>query len=340
MKIGLVGYKGSGKSTLFEWLTGAAADPAMGHTTQAAMASVPDDRMEAVCEIYRPKKSTLAALEIVDTPGLSRTHEGSAAKLVMIREAGCLVLVVGAYNGAPAADLANFQDDLLIADLAIVAGRIERLRESLKKPRPDRDELRHELELLGPLYESLETGKPVRELELSLEQQRAIRSFQLFTEKPRLVVVNVADDEEDTQQFDSLAPAGAQCIALPLALQLELQRMDAAERAEFCREMNVASCDRGSLIRSVMEASRQMLFFTVSDKEVRTWMIPRGSTAVEAAGAIHTDLARGFIRAEVMSCDDLVRLGGEREVKAQNLMRQEPKSYVVQDGDVLYVRHG
>ncbi len=103
MKIGLVGYKGSGKSTLFEWLTGAAADPALGHTTQAAMAPVPDDRVEAVSEIFHPKKTTLAALEIVDTPGLSRTHEGSAAKLVMIREAGCLVLVVGAYDADPEA---------------------------------------------------------------------------------------------------------------------------------------------------------------------------------------------------------------------------------------------
>jgi ribosome-binding ATPase YchF (GTP1/OBG family) len=226
-----------------------------------------------------------------------------------------------------------------MADLAIVGGRIERLHQSLKKPRPDRDQLRHELDLLTPVHQALEAGTPLCQLQLTPEQQQATRSFQLFAEKPRLVVVNVAEDEPDPQQFASLAPPGSCCIAVSLALQLELHRMDPAERAEFCREMNVTAYDRGSLIRSIVAAARQIVFFTVSAKEVRTWMIPSGGAALEAAGAVHTDLARGFIRAEVMNCDDLIRLGGEREVKAHNLMRQEPKSYVVQDGDVLYVRH-
>ncbi len=134
MKIGIVGYQGSGKSTLFEWLSGKAPDPALAHTLQSAMAEVPDARVEPLCQVYQPKKITLAGLELVDTPGLSRTHEGNAARLALLREAGCLLLVVAAFGGAdPIADLATFEEDLMLADLSIVSGRIERLKDSLKK---------------------------------------------------------------------------------------------------------------------------------------------------------------------------------------------------------------
>jgi GTP-binding protein YchF len=338
MKIGIVGYQGSGKSTLFEWLTGVAADPALAHATQHAMATVVDDRVAALCQIYRPKKVTQAALELVDTPGLSRTHEGSAARLGKIREAGCLVVVVAAHDGSdPLADLRNFEDDLLIADLDIVSGRVERLRESLKKPRPDRQEQQHELEVLEPLLATLDTGTSLRSVEMTPEQTKATRSFQLFTEKPRLAVINVAEDEQADREFQSL-PEGTQAVAVSLSLQLELSRMTEQERLEFCREMGVAVFDRDSLLRRIMQTSGQMLFFTAGEKEVRTWMLRQGGTAVEAAGNIHTDLARGFIRAETMTCDDLLRLGSEREVKAHNLMRHEPKDYVIQDGDIINIR--
>jgi hypothetical protein len=141
MKIGLVGYQGAGKSTLFEWLTGAPHDPAQAHQGQSAMAPVPEPRVPLLCQVYQPKKITLAALELVDTPGLSRSHEGNAARLGLIREAGCFVLVVAGFGGAdPLADLASFREDLLLADMEIVSGRIERLRESVKKPRPNREQ--------------------------------------------------------------------------------------------------------------------------------------------------------------------------------------------------------
>jgi ribosome-binding ATPase len=147
MKIGIVGYQGSGKSTLFQWLTGVVPNPAHAHQAQTAMATVPDPRVASLCEVYKPKKVTQASLEMVDTPGLSRSHEGSAARLAMIREAGCLVVVVAAFDGSdPMADLTNFEDDLLIADLDIVSGRIERLHDQIKRPRPNRDELQKELD--------------------------------------------------------------------------------------------------------------------------------------------------------------------------------------------------
>ena len=147
MKIGLVGYQGSGKSTLFHWLTGVAPDPALAHIGQSAMAPIPDPRIEQLCKVYHPKKVTLAALELVDTPGLSRTHEGNAARMGMIREAGCLVFVVAAFSAAdPAADLRSFDEDLVLADMEIVTNRLQRVEDSLKKPlpRPEHLQLEHE----------------------------------------------------------------------------------------------------------------------------------------------------------------------------------------------------
>jgi ribosome-binding ATPase YchF (GTP1/OBG family) len=340
MKIGIVGYQGCGKSTLFHWLTDVEPDPAHTHLTQTAMATVVDQRIDGLCEVYHPKKVTQASLEIVDTPGLSRTHEGSAAKLAMIREAGCLVIVAASFDGSDAAgDLASFEDDLLIADLDIVSRRVERLRDEVKKPRPNRDELQKELETLEPMLRVLEEGGALRDQQLSLEQSKAIRSFQLFSEKPRLVAVNVSDDDDDVQRFQQIGGSGAACVVLSLGLQLELAQMDKLERAEFCQEMGVSPVDRNQLVRRIMDVSGQMLFFTAGEKEVRSWMIHRGGTAVEAAGNVHTDLARGFIRAEVMTVSDLVRLGSEREIKAHNLLRKEHKDYVIQDDDILLIQH-
>jgi ribosome-binding ATPase YchF (GTP1/OBG family) len=341
MKIGIIGYQGSGKSTLFEWLTGEPADPALAHATQSAMATIVDPRVVELQKIYQPKKTTQAALELTDTPGLSRTHEGSANKLAQIREVGCLVVVIAAYGGNDAlADLRNLDDDLLIADLDIVTGRIERLREQVKKPRPNRDELKKELEALEPLPQEMEDGKHLRDMELSADQQNATRAFQLFSEKPRIVIFNVADDEqEDTQRWTVQAPDNAQAVAVSLSLQLELVRMPESEREEFCREMGVSLFDRNTLLHQIMDVSGQMIFFTTGDREVRTWMIRKGATAVDAAGLVHTDLAKGFIRAEVMTCDDLIRVGSEREIKAQHLLRHEHKDYVVQQGEILLIRH-
>jgi ribosome-binding ATPase YchF (GTP1/OBG family) len=338
MKIGFVGYQGSGKSSLFTWLTGVAADPSLAHTTQSAMAIVPDDRVASLCQVYRPKKVTQAGLEIVDTPGLSRSHEGNAARLAAIREAGCLVMVTASHTGAnPAADLQGFEEDLLLADLEILTGRIERLRESVKKPRPNRDEQIAELEALESLLAIIEQGQALHTVNLTPDQKKATKSFQLLTQKRRLVIVNAADDQTLPEGFT--APEGVQTIPVSLSLQLELDKMAPEERAAFCAEFEVRAIDKGEVLRTMMHASGQMLFFTAGEKEVRTWMIHRGGTAVEAAGEIHTDLARGFIRAAVMTCDDLVRLGSEREIKAAGLLRQEPKDYAIQDGDILEIRH-
>ena len=340
MKIGIVGYQGCGKSSLFHWLTGVEPDPSLIHSTQMAAASVPDERVQPLCDIYQPKKITEAKINLIDTPGLSRDHEGSAGKLALIREAGCMIVVVPAFSGAKAVDdLKSFEEDLLIADLDIVTGRVEKLRESVKKPRPNRDMEIAELEALEPILEQLENGVSTRDLKLTDTQAAAIKSFQLLTNKPRMVVVNVADDETEPEKHLAGIDPAMKSAAFSISLQLDLQQMSAEEGREFCEEMGLTPYQPDQLLRDIMDASGQMLFFTCGEKEVRTWLIPKGATAHDAAGGIHTDLARGFVRAETMTCDDLFRLGSEREVKAQNLMRKETKDYVVQDGDILHILH-
>lgn len=341
MKIGLVGYSGSGKSSLFHWLTGVAPDLASAHTGQSAMASVPEARVEQLVKIYRPKKVTLASIELVDTPGLSRTHEGNAARLAQLREAGCLVLVVAAYGGSnPASELRAFEEDLLLADMEIVSNRLGRISETMRKPIPrqEHEQLEHEEATLKLVLDAMESGKPLRSEDMTDDQLKVTRAFRLFTEKPRMVVVNTADDEENPARFNQGMPEGIVVFPVPVRLELELAQMTPEDRLAFVEEMGLTPADRDRLIRTMMDVSGQMIFFTAGEKEVRTWMLRSGGTAVEAAGNIHTDLARGFIRAEVMTVHDLVRLGSERDVKAQHLMRQEPKDYVVKDDDILLIR--
>ena len=343
MKIGLAGYQGSGKSTLFEWLTGVRPDAALAHTSQHAMAPLADPRIEPLAKIYRPKKIVSAVLELVDTAGLSRSHEGNAARLAQIRETGCLVLVTGTFEpGRNAlADVDGIADDFLLTDLETVSSRIERLRESVKKNRPERDAELAQLAALEPLIAALESGTPLSEAGMNDEQLKVTRSFRLLTEKPRFVVFNTLDDSNDAKSLvDQLAARTPplRSVAVPARLELELLQMDPEERDTFRQEMGIVSFDREALLRMLLDASGQMLFFTANEKEVRTWTLPQGGTAREAAGGIHTDLARGFIRAEVMKAEDLIRLGSEREMKAHGLVRQEPKDYVVQDGDILNIR--
>ncbi|HEY1598336.1 MAG TPA: DUF933 domain-containing protein [Pirellulales bacterium] len=339
MKIGLIGYQGAGKSTLFEWLTGIAPDAAKSHTGQSAMAPVPEPRIADLCKIYQPKKITQASLELVDTPGLSRTHEGNPARLGLLRDCGCVIMLVAAFDRAASAqqDLNRFQEDLLLADMEIVSGRVDRLRDSVKKPRPNREQEIAELAALEQVLAAMEAGKPLAESAMTEDQLKATRSFRLLTEKPALVVLNIADDEDPAARAAAVG-GDRPLIAVRVGLELELARMTPEERTEFERDLGLTGSERDQVLRTILEVSGQMLYFTAGEKEVRTWMMRKGGTALEAADNIHSDLARGFIRAEVMTVGDLVRLGSERELKANNLVRQEPKDYVVKDDDILNIR--
>lgn len=340
MKIGLVGYQGGGKSTVFELLTGIVPDTAKAHSGQLGVATIPDARFERLLELYHPKKETPAKIELFDTPGLSRSQqEGNAQRLGIIREATALVHVIGAFGGAdPIADAESFADDLVLADLSVVSNRVSRLRKDVTKPRPDRDELQEELAALEPVEAALSDGQSLAGFEFNEVQERVCKSFSLLTRKRQLTVVNLADSEVDADVISKLEQAGHHVLAAPVGLELEVQALSADERAEFAAEMGLGEPCRERLLRAIFDVTEQITFYTCDEKEVHAWLLKRGATALEAADSIHSDLARGFIRAEIMPTADLIRLGSERELKAAGLQHVEGKDYCVQDGDEIVIR--
>ncbi|MCL2711183.1 MAG: DUF933 domain-containing protein [Planctomycetaceae bacterium] len=338
MKIGLVGYKGSGKSLLFQWLTGVAPDPALSHSSQSATAAIPEARFEALAKIYNPKKITYAGLEIVDTPGLARDQHGNPARLAQLREADALVWVIPVFDGSdPGKEIAAFKEDAIIADLEIVLNRIEKVIDQNKRPVPraEHERLEFELSVLELLQAGLESGNPLPEEQLTQEQQRVVRGFRLLSGKPKMMIINTPDDETDLEQYTPNNLAATPSVAVSVALESELSKMPPEEKTSFLEEMQLPSSDKAAVLHTILDASGQSTFITAGEKELRTWLLPKGGTAVEAAAAIHTDMAKGFIRAEVWRVEDLIRLGSERAMKAENLVRREPKDYVVQDGDIL-----
>ncbi|MDO5554864.1 MAG: DUF933 domain-containing protein [Planctomycetia bacterium] len=338
MKIGLVGYKGSGKSTLFTWLTGEQADISLSHASQSAMAVIPEPRLNDLAVLYKPKKITQASMEIVDTPGLSRDQQGNVAKLGYLREADYLVCVVPVFEGSDVEkEMVAFEEDLILADLEIATHRIEKLQEQLKRhlPKDDLQKLQLELDTLEMIRQGLENGHPVLARDMDEDQYKVTRSFRFLTEKNRMILVNTGDDETEHDQYQRYTQPDVPVVAVSVGLEVELEKMSEQERTEFLNEMGLTSTDRDALLRKLMDYSGQMVFLTAGEKEVRSWLMKKGGTALDAAGCIHTDFLKKFIRAEVMRCDDLVRLGSERDVKAANLNRREHKDYVVQEGDVM-----
>lgn len=340
MKIGLVGYQGSGKSSVFELLTGTKPDPAKTHTGQLGTAVLPDPRFDGLVKHFNPKKISPARIELFDTPGLSReAGETNNQRISIVREAEALVHVIGAYAGGdPAADARRFEDDLILADLQVVQNRIERLEQSVKKNRPDREQSQIELKELKPIEALLQEGKLLREVEFTEDQEKFTKSFSLLTRKAQLLLLNTADATVDESLLAKLRSQGYLVVAAPLGLELEVQALDESERAAFAADFGLGEPSRERVLRAIFEATRQITFFTSDEKEVRAWLLRKGSTALEAAGTIHTDLARGFIRAEIMAVDDLLRLGSEREVKAANLYHTVGKDFVMRDGDEIVVR--
>ncbi len=340
MRIGIVGYQGTGKSTIFELLTGIKPDVSKAHSGQAGTTVVPDQRFEQLVQIYQPKKQTPARIELLDTPGLSRRESAAnAQRLGIIRETTALVQVVGAFlGGDPIAEVQDFVTDLVLADLAVVAKRIERLEKDSTKPVPNRDQLKAELESLRPIAECLEQGNTLIEMAFDEFQEQATRSFSLLTRKRHLVLLNTADARVDQSTVDRLEAEGYPVLSAPLGLEWEVNQLPEDDRALFAEEMGLGVSSQARVLSAIFELTDYITFYTCDEKEVHAWLLKRGSNAVEAAGTIHSDLARGFIRADVMSTDDLIRLGSEREVKAAGLQRTEGKDYIVQDGDEIVIK--
>ena len=340
MKMGLVGYAGSGKSTVFEWLTGVKPDPAASQRGQVGIARIHDERLDWLSRHFKPKKTTAATLEVVDTPGLLPTErKDNPRRLAILREADGLLVVLTGFTGDPAQELKNFRDELLFADLEVVSNRVGKLESQMKKPKPakEKEADQRELDLLQRIVSTLEGGKTTASLGLSEEQEKTIRSFQLLTLKPEMALLNVDEGRIGRAIPPELLALSPRALQAPVKLEMELADLPEADRDTFIKEMGLAGFSRDRMLRDIFYGMGRIVFFTMGEDECRAWPIHEGDTAVEGAAQIHTDLAEGFVRAEIVPFEEFKRVGSMKEAKAQGVYRLEGKTYVVKDGDIMHI---
>jgi GTP-binding protein YchF len=318
--IGLVGVPFSGTSTLFTAVTHAGSH---GGQANLAVVPVPDPRVDVLTEIERSAKTVHAQVRFVDVPG----GVASAQGLARLREVDALAIVVRCFgsNAAPASDLAEVRADLLLADLAVIEGALGKAEKKARvKPGPEVDALR-------AAKEALDGETPLREARLSADQVALIRGIAPLTSKPEVVVANL---EEGT----NVPPELGEAVGVYAAIEAEVSGMDAEEARSLLEEFGVHEPGLQTVIAACYRALDLITFLTTGEDETRAWEVRRGATAPEAAGVIHSDLERGFIRAEVISYDDLVTAGSMDAAKAAGKIRVEGKDYVVREGDILHVR--
>lgn len=359
MKIGIVGLAQSGKTTLFNALTGAEIDTtAFTGKTEAhrAIVNVPDERVEQLNDIFEPKKKTLATIEYVDLAGLSTSEQKKSGFsdqfLGELRLVDAILVVVRAFaNEAiphpansidPLRDLKNIEAEFVISDLSIVENRMERLQRQMKSKKADAD--MREYALLEKCKNFLEEEKPLRSLDMSEAEKMMVRGYQFLTQKPIIVIVNI--DESDIQnEIHVIEPfqhyredPHAMVLSISAQIEMEIQQLSDDEAQVFQEELGITESAMGRLIRTSYDLLGLISFFTVGSDEVRAWTIKENTKAPQAAGAIHTDFERGFIRAEVVHYDEFIKRKSLPQCKTDGIMRLEGKEYVVKDGDIINFR--
>ncbi len=341
MKIGLAGFAGSGKSTVFHWLTGVKPDPSRGQQGQSGNAKIVDERLDWLSAKFKPKKTTPASIDLIDTPGLLLDERrDNPRRLAILRDTEGLVVVLNGFSGVDvAAELRRFREEILFADLEVVSNRVSKLEDQMKKPKPakEREADQAELTLLQRIVAGFEKGQSAATLGLKEDEEKAVRSFQLLTLKPELALVNIGDSGIGRPLPADLLQLSPNTLAAPAKLELELEELSPDDRQVFMKDLGLTGSSRDQVIRSIYYGMNQIVFFTVGEDECRAWNLGKGETAVEGAGKIHTDLATRFVRAEVVSYDDFHRLGSMKEAKTHGVYRLEGKTYVVQDGDIMHI---
>ena len=357
MQTGIIGLPQVGKTSLFRILTRARVEsrtqPGQAHV---GIARVPDARVTKLAELFKPKKITFATIEYVDIGGLQKDREKNSASLVPLREADALAHVVRVFDD-PAIphpsgsidamrDIDSIEIELMLTDLEQATRRLERVEKDLKKKKDPQIEL--EQSVLLRCRAALEAEKPLREMEFKPEEKKAVTGFTFLTQKPMLYVLNLGDDEIsdidhviEKHKLEKLATK-PQTAVVPFCgkIEAELAELPDAEVAEMMKAYGITESGRDRLIQATYRLLGLISFLTCGEPECRAWTIERGMTAQKAAGAIHSDIEKNFIKAEVVRWEDLLAAGSFAVAKERGQFRLEGKEYIVQDGDVILFRHG
>lgn len=346
----------TGKTSLFTILTGVQQETRIGSTAvRTGVAKVPDPRLEALAQLFEPPKVTHAVVEYLDVPSISKENLRDPAYLASLRVADAFAHVIRVFadetvpheKGSvdPMRDLEDVEVELILSDLVVVEKRIERLekdRKKIKDPNLDR-----EFALLERAKALLDSNTSLRQLELDADDEKRIRGFQFLSQKPLLYVINIGENdaprlhEIEAEWREKLAGRAHTAVSAVCGkIEAELAELPAAEAGEYLASYGLKESGLVRLISATYAVLGLMSFLTAGEDECRAWTIPMNSTAVKAAGAIHSDFEKKFIRAEVVNWKNLVDLGGYAGVREKGLLRLEGKEYIVKDGDVLVIRHG
>lgn len=351
MQLGIIGLPLVGKTTIFELLTQSSDKSHNNPRANLGIARIPDIRIDFLSNMYKPKKTTYAQLEVIDIPGLVPGAEKNAALFLdSVRRADALLHVVRVFendavpmlNNAinPVKDIETINYELLLADLDLIEKRIERINANKK-----RNNFLNELTLLERLKEALENETPLAAVELDAEEQEILTAYQFLTTKPILICLNISEDDligKAYQQREEVLEFAAQrnlpLVEISAAIEKELAELEGEEQTMFMQELGIEESGITKISQSMYHRLGLISFFTVGEDEVKAWTVEEGTVARKAAGKIHSDIERGFIRAEVVEYEDLKKLGSMNAVKEKGLFRLEGKEYVVKDGDIVHFR--
>ena len=360
LRAALIGFPSSGKTTLFQLMTSARDAPKGKGDVNIGISKVPDARLDVLTAMYNPRKRVPATVEFTDIVAPARTGAGAQALVDVAgyKNADALVHVVHAFRDQsvphpsgsidPARDAQAMEDELILADLGVAERRLERIEKDLKKGRSA--ELERERDLVQRCKVALEDGKPLRALDIAGDDLKRLRGFQFLSAKPLLLVINL--DEADLVEGGSaiekaadrsgltsfLANAATRAVALCARIELEISQLEGDDAKAFLSDLGLSESGLDRVIRTSYDLLGYMSFFTVGEDECRAWSIARGTSAQMAAGEIHTDIQRGFIRAEVVAYDALIARGSMAACRDHGEVRLEGKDYVVQDGDIINFR--
>jgi GTP-binding protein YchF len=353
MQTGIIGLPQVGKTTLFRILTKANVEVKTGQSAHVGVAKVPEPRLAELAKLYNPKKITYATVQYVDLPGVQK--ERMRESLATLRDVDAIMHVIRVFDDPsvphsegsidPLRDATNLDLELILSDHDQISKRLERVDKDLKKKRDPLLEL--EKSVLEKCKAHLEAEKPLRELPLTAEERKPIGGFLFLSARPMLYVLNLGDDEAaeldkavEKHKLSALqGRPNTAVVAVCGRLEAELAEMEEKEAAELLASYGLKEPGLNRLIRATYDLVGLYAFFTAGEPEVRAWTIRKGSTAVKAAGEIHSDIEKGFIRAEVVRCEDLLAAGSIAAAKEKAQVRLEGKEYIVQEGDVILFRH-